>query len=474
MSKRIVSTYDKALKLNLDQGKYGTFAETGAGQEVARWFFHVGGASSTIAKSISAYDMAMSDAIYGPARRYVSRERLVAMLDHEWRILVERLGPARGDRTKFFVFGDTVAARSFVHRDEGRGWLGIRFQTEAGGEPSQVMIHARLLDKVNTQQQETLGIAGVNLVHAATYLHHEPASLIDALLDDLTLERLNIDMLEFSGPAFDEVDNRLIALQLVERGYTEVAAFTSAGEAVPPSDLIHGKALLIDRGSFRPPTNATTDMLEGACAQFRNEPGVRDKDILVVMEMTLNNLLKTDTPAHRDFLDRVDILASLGRPVLISNFGEYHRLTSFLAHHTDEMIGIVMGVPTVKELFNEEYYHDLKGGIIESFGRLFKRGVKIYAYPFKDPATGEILTADNMPVARHLRHLRDHLLENGRIQSLQHVHETNLELSSEDVMSRIAGGDSSWETMVAGPVAARIKERSLFGYVATRPPVGDV
>ena len=466
METKTADTHQKALQINLDPSKYGTFVEIGAGQEVARWFFRVGGASGTIAKTMSAYDMTVSDAIYGPCERYVSRQRLTAMLEREYGLLIERLAQKRGASTKFFVFANTVAARSYSSRKdmEAHGWLGVRFQTEPQGEPSQIIIHARLLDPENLQEQEALGVIGVNLLHAALYHHADPAALLDALLDNLTAERVEVDMVKLTGPAFAGVDNRVMALQLVQRGLTKAAMFLASGEVVQPADALYKKSILVERGSFRPVTKTTLDMLECATSLFVQEPKVQGEDVTVLMEMTLKNLIDGDRIDPKDFLDRVDILAALGKNVLISNYGEYHRLAAYLFRHTKKMIGIVMGVPTLREIFEEKYYADLEGGILESFGRLFKNDLKLYAYPLREAKTGALITAGNLRVAPHLRHLYAYLIENRLIESLRDFDECCLPIFSRDVLASIRSGDPAWEVMVPPAVAQIIKERKLFNY----------
>jgi hypothetical protein len=470
MNREVFDTHQKALQVNLDPGLYGTFAEIGAGQEVARWFFRVGGAAGTIAKAMSAYDMTFSDAIYGPCERYVSKQRINSMLDHEFRLLYQRLDAKRGDQTRFFVFADTVVARSYTRKDEAHGWLGIRFQSAPRTDPSQIIIHVRLLDKENVQEQEALGIIGVNLAHGANYLHDDPETLIVSLLDSLTKERVEVDMIEFSGPDFEKVDNRLMSLKLVQNGLTNAAMFTATGEVVQPADALYKKTILIERGSFRPATNVTLDMLSCAQAQFIQEPRVQGEQIVSLMEMTLKNLTDGDKIDHQDFLDRVDILSALGKTVLISNYAEYHRLAAYLFRHTKKMIGIVMGVPTLRELFDEKYYADLEGGILESFGRLFKNDLKMYAYPLLDQATGSLITAGNLRVAPHLRHLYAYLLENRLIESVRDYDNRCLTILSRDVLKRLRGSDSSWETMVPTAVAQIIKKRGLLGYVEKSRP----
>ena len=459
-----VDTHQKALQINLDPGLYGTFAEIGAGQEVARWFFRVGGAAGTIAKAMSAYDMTFSDAIYGPSDRYVSKQRINAMLDHEFGLLRDRLDPKRGDTTKFFVFADTVAAKSYLRKDDPHGWLGVRFQTSPRAAPSQIIMHVRLLDKENVQEQEALGVVGVNLAYAANYLHHDPTAFVASLLDDLNSERIEVDMIEFSGPDFAHVDNRLMSLKLVQHGLTHGAMFTAAGEVVQPADALYKKAILIERGSFRPATNVSVDMLRCAQAQFVQEPRLHGEETITLMEMTLNNLTGANGIDAQDFLDRADILGALGKTVLVSNYAEYHRLAAYLFRHTKKMIGIVMGVPTLRELFDEKYYADLEGGILESFGRLFKNDLKIYAYPLLDQASGALVTAGNLRVEPHLRHLYAYLVENRLIESARDYDERCLSIFSRDVLKRIREGDDKWETMVPETVADLIKQRGLLGY----------
>jgi hypothetical protein len=464
MKREVLDTHQKALQINLDANIYGTFAEIGAGQEVARWFFRVGGAAGTIAKAMSAYDMTFSDAIYGPCERYVSKQRIKSMLDHEFRLLYERLDAKRGDRTRFFVFADTVAAKSYASKNDPHGWMGIRFQSSPRTDPSQIIIHVRLLDKENVQEQEALGIMGVNLAHGANYLHANPETLLVSLLDNLTNERVEVDMIEFSGPDFEKVDNRLMSLKLVQNGLSNAAMFTASGEVVQPADALYKKCILVERGSFRPATNVSLDMLRCAQAQFIQEPRVQGEQIINLMEMTLKNLTDGDKIDHQDFLDRADILGALGKTVLISNYGEYHKLAAYLFRQTKKMIGIVMGVPTLREIFEEKYYADLEGGILESFGRLFKNDLKFYAYPLFDKGTGSLISAGNLRVAPHLRHLYAYLVENRLIESIRDYDERNLTIFSRDVLKRLREGDASWETMVPPEAAQIIKKRKLLGY----------
>ncbi|MBG87184.1 MAG: nicotinate-nucleotide adenylyltransferase [Verrucomicrobiales bacterium] len=456
----------KAFEINMDNARYGTFSEIGAGQEVARWFFRVGGAAGTVAKSISAYDMEVSDAIYGECKRYVSRQRLLQMLEREFSLLQERLGNSRGEQSHFFSFADTVAAKSYRRKNDAHGWLGVRFQHKTGAKASQIIIHTRLLDPENVQQQEALGIIGVNLVYGALYQWKDPAAVIKGLRDDLNRERVEIDMIEFSGAVFKKTDNRLMALQLVQQGHTSAAMFLANGKVVQPAEVLYKKCILVERGSFRPVTNATIDLLESATAMFVQEPQVQDKDIEVLTEMTLNNLTTGNTIDHIDFLQRVDILGALGKNVLISNFGEFHRLAAYLFRYTKNMIGISIGIPTLNEIFNEEYYTNLDGGILESFGRLFKNELRLYVYPWKHPKTDTLVTAGNFRVESHLRHLYAYLAENHYIQGIRGYNEDCLPIFPRKILELISNGESGWEEMVPPKVAEIIKERKLFNYDA--------
>src|SRR6266705_2418078 len=393
-----LSTNQKALKINLDPVFYGTFAEIGAGQEVARWFFKVGAAAGTISKSISAYDMAVSDAIYGRCKRYVSRERLQGMLDHEHGLNLERLKISRGDTTAFFTFANTVAARNYQGTNECHGWMGVKYQTRPRDEDSQIIIHVRMLDQENDLQHETLGIVGVNLLYGAFFLHHKPQVLLESLLDNLTTKRVEIDM-------------------------------------------IH-------------------------CAheRFAAEPEVETGQIVELMEITMRNLLAGGQIDLTDFLARADVLAAAGKTVLISDYFEYYRLAAYLTRYTSQPIAVTMGVASLEDLFKEHYYAELEGGILEAFGRLFTKDLRIYVYPLRDPATQEITTVQNIKMPGDLHSLYRYLVERGRIKQLDNFDESVLHIFSRDVLRRIKEEDASWETMVPPEIADVIKRRRFFGY----------
>ncbi|EDY19983.1 conserved hypothetical protein [Chthoniobacter flavus Ellin428] len=460
-----LDTHAKALKINLDNRFYGTLAEIGAGQEVVRWFFRVGGAAGTIAKSISAYDMQVSDAIYGDTERYVSRPRLQSMLDHEFQLNIDRLSDSRGDTTSFFAFADTVVARSYKGGNECHGWMGVKFQAHPRDEPSQIIVHVRMLDAEASLQQEALGIIGVNLLYGAFFLHHEPERLMESLLDKLTTGRIEIDLIDFKGIEFRYVDNRIMAMKLVQLGLSGAAMFGPDGAVIQPSDTLHKKAVLVERGSFRPVTHVNLDMYNAALAKFSADPSVAGKPVLSLMEITMRNLLAGGQEVdRRDFLARADLLAACGFHVLISDYFEYYRLAAYLAWRTKERIGIVMGAASLIELFDEKYYTALPGGILENFGRLFKNDLKVFVYPLREHQTDEMTTVDNLQVAPELRKLHGYLTERGSFIQLDNYNPDYLHIFSRDVLKRIAAQDESWEAMVPKQVADIIKKRGFFGY----------
>lgn len=459
-----LSTHQKALKINLDPIRYGTFAEIGAGQEVARWFFHVGAAAGTISKSMSAYDMAVSDAIYGHSKRYVSRERLQSMLDYEHALNLERLRASRGDTTAFFAFADTVAARNYQGTNECHGWMGVKYQAHPRDEDSQIILHVRMLDDGNDLQQEALGIVGVNLLYGAFFLHYKPELLLESLLDNLTTKRIEIDMIEFNGIEFRHVDNRLMSLKLVQVGLSGAAMLGPSGEVLQPSEVLRKRPILVERGSFRPVTKVNIDMVHCAHERFAAEPEVQANQLVELMEITMRNLSAGGKIDPRDFLIRADLLAAAGKTVLISDYFEYYRLAAYLTRYTKEPIAVTMGYASLLDLFSEQYYKGLEGGILEAFGKLFTKDLRIYVYPLRDAATGQLHTVENAEMPHELGNLYRHLVERGRIKALDNFNESVLHIFSRDVLKRIQEGDRSWQDMVPAEIADVIKRRRFFGY----------
>jgi hypothetical protein len=480
MDGRPPSTHDKALAINLDATRYGTFAEIGGGQEVARWFFHVGGAAGTVAKTISAYDMTVSDSIYGPSPRYVSRQRLQAMLDHEWSLLLERLAAGRGGRSRFFVLADTVAIRSYSNPDEGNAWLGMRFQVEPRDAPSELIIHVRLWDSENARQQEALGILGVNLLYGAFNLAAVPERLIGSLMDGLTRERMEVDMIRMVGPAFAGTDNRLMSLQLVQQRLTHAAFFGPDGETVEPAEILHHAPVLVERGSFRPITRVGLDMLRRGLDRMRAEPDLGGADPVVLLEMTLRNLRAPGTPGpdgtppdptveHADFLARVDTLGALGQTVMISNYSRFHNVSTYLRRYTHERLGMILGVPTLAQIFEERHYEDLPGGVLEAFGRLLSMPMRLYVYSWRNPETGEIVDVERFRPPAPLEQFYRHLVANRLVEGLVPSPGIDATRLPGDVLARLQSGESGWEDLVPPEAARVIVEQGLFGYRPRRP-----
>lgn len=482
----VTGTHQKALSINLNPRKYGAFAEIGAGQEVVRWFFLVGGAAGTVARSISAYDMTVSDYHYGTARRYVSRERLESMLEHEWKALQEQLHGKRGSDTEFFVFANTVAARSYKGTHECHGWMGVRYQSTPNSEPNQIVMHVRMLDWDAVAQQEALGILGVNLLYAALNGgYSSPEAALRSLLDGLTPARLEVDMVHLSGPSAQGIDHRLLSLHLVQMQLSDAAMFSATSEVLQPSEALYKRPVLIERGSFRPVTHVNVDMMQSARNLFRqecrNNGDAEDTEPLVLAELTMRKLQPStthpfgDTEApdgveseaapyaidYQDFLARADLLAASGMTVLISDFFEYYRLATYVGRLTSQGVRLVMGVPSVREIMDESYYEGLEGGILESLGRLFKNDLKLYVYPLLE--NGDLVTAETLTPAPNLRHLYQHLLDNQRVVALPEYREEYLPIFSREVLARIASGSASWESMVPEAVADKIKECGYFG-----------
>lgn len=464
-----IGTKQKALAINLDPEIYGSFAEIGAGQDVAANFFKAGASSGTIAKTMSAYDMVFSDAIYGTqaGRRYVSEQRLIAMLDHEYGLLIERLGKQRGANSTFFAFSDTFAAINYQKTNEGHGWMGVRFQLEPNGEFNDVVLHVKLLDKDNNLQQQAVGVLGVNLIYACFYYHEYPPVFLLSLMDNLSTDSVQIDMIRFEGPNFKKVDNRLMSLLLVKYGFSDAAVFGPDGKNMQPSEALYKKHVVVVRGRFRPLINVHIDMLNTGLEQFLQEPDVDKNNVIVVTELTLQSLKERDAGEtaeidEKDFLERVDILCSLGKTVMISNFHEYYKLVAYISKITKLKLGVVLGYPNLEYIFSEEHYQDLPGGILESFAALFSRKVKLFIYPtLRDDVIWNCLRFQPPP---HLIDLYRYLIANNKIEDVRHYSEKNLHIQTDKVLQLIKEGADGWEEYVPDEVAAMIKERCLFGY----------
>ncbi len=451
----------KALRINQDLSRYGAFAEIGAGQEVARWFFQAGKASQTIAKTISAYDMIVSDEIYGREKngRYVCESRLQKMLDHEYRLLHERLTKTRGEKTSFFAFANTVATAASESGKQSHGWMGVRFQNQPGGKENEIILHVRMQDRYRLQQQEALGILGVNLIHAAMYDSHKGASFISSLVEDLKEGQVVVDVVKFRGPDLAHFDNRLMNLELVRKGLAEAILFSPDKEILNIPDAIYGKALLLQRGTFRPVTNTHMDILNKGVAQLKQDVKKiegKETPILPLMEMTMDNLQADGQLDEKDFLARVETLCALGQHVLISNFFLYYKLKRFLRRNNPHTMAIVVGASNLEKLFNEEHYRNLEGGLLEGLGKLLEERTKVYVYPHKTSMT--CLTAKSFFPAPHLRHVYSYFIENNQIVDISGCEETADYHHSQEIMESILENKPGWEKQVPHKVLPLIRE----------------
>lgn len=456
----------KALAINLDPNIYGTFAEIGAGQETVRHFFRAGGASQTIAKAMSAYDKDFSDAIYGKEvrNRYVTQNRLRKMLRYEVSLIEERLSRENAPGRNFFSYANTVTTINFDKTMRGHGWVGLRFQLDEKEDYNEIVFHVKFNENDTTLQQETLGGLGVNLIYGAFNYADNPRRLIESLYDDISTDNVEIDMIDFSGPAFTYVDNRLMSLQLVKNGMTDAVIFNPQGNNMLPADILYKKNIFAVRGSFRPVTLVNIDMFERGLEMFMKDSACSFEEKEVLFEITISNLRAAGDIDERDFLDRVDVLARLGYTVIISNFSEYYRLIDYFAHYTGGHIGVAMGVNNLLDVFDENYYKNLSGGILEAFGKFFRKDMKVYLYPYKHPETHELLTSNNLKVNDSLKELYKYFKLNQRIVDIQDYNPNFSEIYSREILSKIANHEAGWENQVPEDVAAMIKERGMFGY----------
>jgi len=460
-----LTTQEKALQINLSKAIYGSFAEIGAGQEVAANFFKVGGASGTIAKTISAYDMKFSDAIYGHCDRYVCEDRLNMMLDKEYALLPERLSHRIG-QTRFFAFADTVEVLNFERSNQGHGWIGLRFQLRPDSLPNDFVIHVKMLDNDPLQQQYSLGIVGVNMLHGCMFIA-DPEEIMLSLLDGLTSRRIEVDMFRLSGPDFKHVDNRLMALKLVKNGLTRAAMFGPDGTVLQPSEVLYKKNVLVLRGRFRPVTHVNVDMLLTSRRHFKNEPDVDRSKIVMLTELTLNDLSPDGKIDEKDFLYRADIICSLGQTVIVSNYFEHYRLVDYLSRTTKgKKTGIIMGIYALRKVFEEKTYENLRGGILESFSSLFGNNVKLYIYPALRQDSQDLFTLKDFEaeLPDNLKNLFRYLMDNNKMEDIQDANVNNLHIISDNVLAMIKRGEVGWEKFVPHKVEEAIKEHGLFDY----------
>ena len=459
----ILSTKDKALRINLNENIYGTFSEIGAGQEVARHFFRAGGASGTIAKTMSAYDKGFSDAIYGIENdlRYVTQSRLTKMLNHEINLLESRVDRAIHTEKMFFSFANTVATIDFAKKYKGHGWMGIKFQTESKTKYSEIKLHVRFHLPEAKAQQEILGLMGVNLIYGAYYKHNKPRSLIKYLYDHIDPTTIEIDTINFSGPLFKDVDNRLLSLELIKNGMTQAVMFGPDGKNILPAAELYKKNILTIRGSFRPVTKVNEDMYEKSLKMIKKDKKFTDKNTISIFEITLSNLTSQGKLDEQDFLDRAKLLCSMGKTVMITNFQEYYKLSEYFSKYTDKKVFLTMGVDNLIKVFDESYYTDLDGGILEAFSKLFTKNITILLYPMLQK--NKIINSLNLVVSGGMKNLYKYFIKNHRILDISDYNRTYLSIFSWDVLKKIQSNQRGWESSLPENVSDLIKEKKLFG-----------
>lgn len=460
------TTTQKALRLNLDEKKYGTIVEIGAGQEVARHFFLAGAAAGTIAKTMSAYDMKFSDAIYGVQedRRYVSKGRVKAMMEQEFDLVVDRVGETRSKSSRYFSYAATVAAKSFNRKNECHAWCGIRVQMYPGALPSTITVHVRMLDDNAEAQQQALGVLGVNLIYAAYHYFENPKQIIDSLTDGIKANRIEIDSIDFDGPYFEDIDNRTKNIHLIRSWKTRAIMFKPDGSVGVPAEMLYKKNILTIRGSFRPVTKLNVDMIEQGQRSFSTLPEVDPENTIAIAEISLNDAHGNDAKVpESDIVARVHLLNSLGYNVMVSDYTRYFSLRAYFRQFTQLQIGIVLGMVNVKQIFDESFYRGVEGGILEAFGKLFPDNTRLFIYPEIDE-DGQISEFTNVKVPEHLRFLYRHLLENDFLHGIECSDPSLLNIFSRKLLKQVASGKGDWQKSLPEGVAEEIIKNKFFGY----------
>jgi hypothetical protein len=474
---KITNPKRKALQINLDPSIYGSFAEIGAGQDVARRFFEAGGASGTIAKSTSAYDMHVSDTMYGKtvSKRYVSEERLKKMLNVEFEGVKKLLHEQRGKESRFFAFADTISAINYHKTNDAHGWIGVKFQTAPNHEPSEVILHVKLHENDYFLQQRTIGILGVNLLYACYHYFDEPVSFIQSLMDYLTPDQIEIDMMRFCNDKIC-IDNRLLSLLLVKYGLTKVTMFDRNMNVQQPSDMLYKKDVLLLRGSFRPPTYVEFDMLKSGSGIFKKEIDFDKKNYVVLCEMSLDNIMNDGSFQAQDYLNRVDLLCGMGVNVVISNYREHYRLLEYFNRIKIKNLGVVTGIKTFIDIMDEKYYDHLKGGLLEATGKMFASNTKMYVYPALDRKKKALQTTEHFKADEKKNHLIEYLKSENQIEDIIKVNKEYLNIYSRDVYKLISTKKQNWEDLVPNYIAKEIKEKRMFGYEKklTTPGLGGL
>lgn len=463
MKHEIIPTNRKALKINIDTSFYGSFAEIGGGQEVARHFFQAGGASQTVAKTISAYDKSFSDELYnhGQKGRYVSEDRVQKMLNEEFTQAISLLEESR-HKTLFFSFADTVEILNFAKDNQGHGWMGVKFQLYENAAPNTVILHVKLMENDGLLQQRTIGVLGVNLIYACANYYEHPNIFLQSLLDNLSKDRLRITMIRMDGPQMDYVDNRLLGVQLVKHGMTHAIMFDKDGNLSQPSDMLYKKNVLAIRGRFKPITNIAVDIFNRSLNLFQLDENYEPDNTLFFCELTLNDISSHGEIDETDFLERVDMLNEIGQNVMVSDFREFYKLTSFFTQFNIKQLRVIIGVPTLEKVLSKKYYEDLDGGILEAIAHLFQKNSKMYIYPTMKDGSDELITSENIKMDDDVKILFDYLVYNRFILDIKTTLVKELYVNSHEVLKMIQEKNKDWKKYVPIAIAQKIKENNLF------------
>ena len=461
--RHILKPEQKALNINLNKTIYGTFAEIGAGQEVARNFFQAGAAVGTIAKTMSAYDKTYSDSIYGEeaSGRYVCESRLYKMLDHEYSLMVERLSTVRPD-SSFFVFADTVAAINYKRTIQGQGWLGVRFQLRPDGPSNDLILHVRLKDQSNHLQQEAIGILGVNMIYACFKFTKDLDEFVASLQDSIW-GRVQIDMLRLEGPDFEHIDNRILTLKTVKLGLTDVAMYNKDGRPIHASEFLWKKDLMVVRGHFRPPTKVTEDVFQSGYKQFVAEEDVSEDRAVIMAELTMNNLIVDGSINEKDFIERADSLSALGYDVIISNCDNHQVLVNYLSGLNIGNLGLVIGVNELYQIIHDKYHNNQDGRLLVAFGEIFNKNITVYVYPAYLRKGKELVSAKTLIVPDGIHFLYKHLIETGQIVEIEGYNKEQLDIMPWNILDSIEKG-KDWQHCVPPAVRDIIVKKNLFNY----------
>jgi len=459
-----LSTKEKSVHINIDSKYYGAIAEIGGGQETARHLFQAGGASNTVAKSISAYDKLFSDHFYnqGAPSRYVAEDRVKKMVDYEYGELIEILD--KKNSQKFFAFANTVETLNFTKTNQGNGWLGIAVEGSDRHHPNKIFIHVKLHENDTLLQQYTLGTLGINLIYGGLFQWEDPRKILLSLLDNLDTDRVEVDYVYVEGPDMDWVDNRLLNLMLVSNDMTPAIMFDQTGKVQQPGDMLYKKNVIVLRGYFRPINNLGMEFIEDSLVNFKRDEDYKSDNTIAFCEISLKYLMQNEKVDEKDFLHRVDLLNMMGQSVMISKFYRYFQLVKYFAQFKLIKLRIVVGLPTFDKILDKSNYTDLRGGLLEATGALFQENVKVYLYPYIDMNSGKVIYPEDSHFSEENSLLWQYLNVTKKILILKSIPPKNLEISSEYIAKLIENGDESLINYVPEKVFQHIKDNKLFGY----------